>query len=93
MSTVSPLRQRMIEVMAARQLGRHSQRSHVHSSKRFAAFPEALTWNLIASRKMRPPVGEGTATRALTGCQRPFAFPGTVGVAGPVPRGSAGCPG
>jgi site-specific recombinase XerD len=37
-STVSPLRQRMIEDMAARKLGRHAQRSHIHSCKRFAAF-------------------------------------------------------
>jgi integrase/recombinase XerD len=35
---ISPLRQRMIEDMAARQLGRHSQRSHIHSCKRLAAF-------------------------------------------------------
>jgi site-specific recombinase XerD len=35
---ISPLRQRMIEDMAARQLGRHSQRSHIHSCQRFAAF-------------------------------------------------------
>ena len=35
---ISPLRQRMIEDMAARQLGRHSQRSHIHSCKRFAGF-------------------------------------------------------
>ena len=35
-STVSPLRQRMIEDMAARKLGPHSQRSHIHSSRRFA---------------------------------------------------------
>jgi hypothetical protein len=32
---VSPLRQRM---MNARKLGKHSQRSHIHSCKRFAAF-------------------------------------------------------
>ena len=38
--TVSPLRQRMIEDMAARKLGRHSQRSHIHSCKRFAAYLE-----------------------------------------------------
>jgi integrase len=37
-TTVSPLRQRMIEDMAARKLGRHAQRSHIHSCKRFAAF-------------------------------------------------------
>src|ERR1700719_1446785 len=36
--TVSPLRQRMIEDMNARKLGAHSQRSHVSSCKRFAAF-------------------------------------------------------
>jgi integrase/recombinase XerD len=37
-TTVSSLRQRMIEDMAARKLGFHSQRSHVQSCKRFAAF-------------------------------------------------------
>ncbi len=36
--TVSSLRQRMIEDMAARKLGRHSQRSHIYSCRRFAAF-------------------------------------------------------
>lgn len=35
---VSPLRQRMIEDMSARQLGPHSQRSHISSCKRFAAY-------------------------------------------------------
>src|SRR5450631_737471 len=35
---VTPLRQRMIEDMNARILGAHSQRSHIHSCKRFAAF-------------------------------------------------------
>ena len=35
---VSPLRQRMIEEMNARKLGAHSQRSHIYSCKRFAAF-------------------------------------------------------
>src|SRR5262245_38905325 len=39
-TTVSPLRQRMIEDMAARKLGAHSQRRHIYSCKRFAAFPE-----------------------------------------------------
>ena len=37
-TTVSPLRQRMIEDMAARRLGPHLQRSHIHSCRRFAAF-------------------------------------------------------
>ena len=36
--TSSKLRQRMIEDMVARKLGRHSQRSHIHSCIRFAAF-------------------------------------------------------
>jgi len=44
---VSQLRQRMIEDMNARKLGKQSQRSHIHSCKRFAAFlkrsPEAAT--------------------------------------------------
>ncbi len=35
---VSPLRQRLIEDMTARQLGAASQRSHISSCKRFAAF-------------------------------------------------------
>ena len=35
---VSSLRQRMIEDMNARKLGSHTQRSHVLSCKRFAAF-------------------------------------------------------
>jgi len=37
-TTVSPLRRRMIEDMAARKLGPHTQRSHISSCKRFAAF-------------------------------------------------------
>jgi site-specific recombinase XerD len=37
-TTISPLRQRMIEDMTARQLGPHSQRSHIYSCRRFAAF-------------------------------------------------------
>ncbi|MCP4968957.1 MAG: tyrosine-type recombinase/integrase [bacterium] len=46
-SPVMPLRQRMIEDMTARKLGRHSQRSHLSSCERFAAFldrsPETAT--------------------------------------------------
>src|SRR5205823_2688280 len=37
-NTVSPLRQRMIEDMVARKLNPHTQRSHVYSCKRFAAW-------------------------------------------------------
>src|SRR5215475_1980828 len=36
--TVSPLRQRMIEDMAARKLTPHTQRSHISSCRRFAAW-------------------------------------------------------
>ena len=36
--TVSPLRQRMIEDMNSRRLGAHTQRGHIYSCKRFAAF-------------------------------------------------------
>ncbi len=38
MELVSPLRQRMIEDMAARKLNPHTQRSHIQSCKRFAAW-------------------------------------------------------
>jgi site-specific recombinase XerD len=45
--STTPLRQRMIDDMAARTLGRHSQRSHLSSCERFAAFldrsPETAT--------------------------------------------------
>jgi integrase/recombinase XerD len=37
-TTVSPLRQRMIEDMAARKLSPHTQRGHIQSCKRFAAW-------------------------------------------------------
>jgi integrase/recombinase XerD len=37
-TTVSPLRQRMIEDMAARKLNPHTQRSHISSCRRFAAW-------------------------------------------------------
>ena len=35
---MTPLRQRMSDDMQARNLGRHSQRSHIYSCKRFAAY-------------------------------------------------------
>ena len=37
-NTVSPLRQRMIEDMAARKLNPHTQRSHIYSCKRFTVW-------------------------------------------------------
>src|SRR3989440_8993676 len=36
--TITPLRQRMIEDMNSRKLGAHTQRSHIYSCKRLAAF-------------------------------------------------------
>jgi integrase/recombinase XerD len=38
--TISPLRQRMIEDMNGRKLGKHTQRGHISSCKRFAVFLE-----------------------------------------------------
>jgi hypothetical protein len=38
---ISPLRQRMIEDMSARKLNPHTQRSHISSCKRFAAYLNA----------------------------------------------------
>jgi integrase/recombinase XerD len=47
-NTGSPLRQRMIEDMAARKLNPHTQRSHIYSCKRFAAWlkrsPDTAIW-------------------------------------------------
>ena len=37
-SKITPLRQRMIDDMQARNLGRHSQRSHIYSCKRIAGW-------------------------------------------------------
>ena len=37
-NTVSPLRQRMMEDMAARKLDPHTQRSHIYSCKRFTTW-------------------------------------------------------
>ncbi len=39
---ITPLRQRMIEDMSSRKLGAHTQRSHIYSCKRFAAFLKRL---------------------------------------------------
>ena len=47
-NTVSPLRQRMIEDMAARKLSPDTQRGHISSCKRFAAW-------LKRSRPIRQP--------------------------------------
>jgi integrase/recombinase XerD len=50
--TVSPLRQRMIEDMNARKLCAETQRGHIHSCRRFAAFlkqsPDTATAEISA---------------------------------------------
>ena len=65
-SMVSPLRQRMIDDMRARKLGRHSERSHIASCKRFAAFlkrsPETATADDVRNLK-RPPLQAAPASR------------------------------
>ena len=42
-NTVSPLRQRMIEDMSARKLCAGTQRGHIRSCKRFAAFLKQIS--------------------------------------------------
>ena len=68
-SMVSPLRQRMIDDIRARKLGRHSLRSHIHSCKRFAAFlkrsPETATADDVRRFQLTLIEGEG-----LTICNR-----------------------
>jgi hypothetical protein len=64
----SPLRQRMIEDMNARKLGAHSQRSHISSCKRFAAFLKrspARRWP--TTRPSRATVISPRATQTPTG--------------------------
>ena len=63
-NTVSPLRQRMIEDMTARNLGRHSQRSHIYSCKLFARAGTALSVPLYRSRRhLQSPSGLGRRQR------------------------------
>ncbi len=72
--TVSPLRQRMIEDMNARKLCAGTQRGHIHSCKRFAAFlkrsPDTATAEDI--RRFQPYLSETGASicnrnRIMTG--------------------------
>ena len=63
-NTTSSLRQRMIEDMVARKLGPHSQRSHIYSCKRFAAYlkrsPETATADDVRSFQ-RSLIEDGTS--------------------------------
>ena len=82
-NTVSPLRQRMIEDMAARKLNSHTQRSHIYSCKRFGAWlkrspdtataDEVLTESQLAAlekaknEKERPMARSRANVRAIAG--------------------------
>src|SRR5215471_1929478 len=71
-TTVSPLRQRMIEDMTARKLGRHSQRSHIRSCRRFAAFlkrsPDTATADDVRRFQLHlVEAGLGISNRIMTG--------------------------
>ena len=81
--TVSPLRQRMIEDMAARKLNPHTQRSHIYSCKRFAAWlrrsPDTATADEV--RRFQLHLVESGASicnrnRIMTGAR--FLFRGTL---------------
>ena len=72
---VSPLRQRMLEDMAARKLNPHTQRSHISSCKRFAAWlkrsPDTATPDEV--RRFQLHLIESGASicnrnRSMTGC-------------------------
>src|SRR5260221_10764347 len=73
-TTISPLRQRMIEDMAARQLNQHTKRSHIKSCKRSAARlkppPDAATPDEVR-RFQLPLIESGTSicnrNRIMTG--------------------------
>jgi Phage integrase, N-terminal SAM-like domain len=85
---VSPLRQRMIEDMNARKLGAGTQRNHIHSCKRFAAFlkrpPDTATAEDI--RRFQLQVAEtdvpfqDVQTPAKTASGRPSSKANHVGV-------------
>ena len=65
---ISPLRQRMIEDMSARQLSPPTQKSHIRACKRFAAFlkrpPETATADDIRRFQLH------LAESAMTICHR-----------------------
>jgi integrase/recombinase XerD len=67
---ITPLRQRMIEDMNARKLGKHTQRGHIYSCKRFAGFikrsPETATAEDI--RRFQLHLAETAVPRGLTRC-------------------------
>ena len=81
--TASSLRQRMIEDMNARKLGSHTQRSHILSCKRFAAFlkrsPDTVTLEdirLFQLHLSEAGVSICNRNRIMTGLR--FLFPVTL---------------
>src|SRR6202035_5652273 len=73
-NTVSPLRQRMLEDMAARKLNPHTQRSHIYSCKRFAAWlkrsPDTATPDEVRSFQLHlieSGASIGNRNRIMTG--------------------------
>jgi integrase/recombinase XerD len=73
-TSISPLRQRMIEDMTARGLGRQTQRAHILACKRFAAYlkrsPDTATAEdvrLFQLRLMESGLSIQTRNRTMTG--------------------------
>ena len=70
-NSVSPLRRRMIEDMAARKLNPHTQRSHVYSCKRFAAWlkrsPDTATPDEVRRFQLPDAKGYTSMERYLAG--------------------------
>ncbi len=71
---ITPLRQRMIEDMSARKLSLHTQRSHISSCKRFAAYlkrsPDAATADdirLLQLHLVESGASIGNRNRIMTG--------------------------
>jgi hypothetical protein len=66
-NTVSPLRQSMIEDMAARKLNPHTQRSYISSCKRFAAWlkrsPDTATFDEVRRFQASATATEDAADR------------------------------
>ena len=84
---ISPLRQSMIEDMAARKLGRHAQRSHIHSCRRFAAFLGRSPDTVTAEDEGLAGQGRDRGDPA-GGLHARMRSVGSVGIAGAAPAGS-----
>jgi hypothetical protein len=85
---VTPLRQRMIEDMNARKLGAHSQRSHISSCWRFAAFLKRSPDNTGGPEDETRPF----AARIAAGSCSPAKIGFTLAIAGPVANSPLGLP-